>query len=308
MSDMQIQIRSKVAFLSGLALLAAAFYIPAHAATNTAPVISGTPALTTTAGQLYNFQPSASDVDGNALSFSVTSKPAWARLDKATGRFYGTPSNADAGVYEQIEISVSGGMTRTKLPKFSLTVAANPALGQAPSISGTPVTTVMANHAYSFKPNAMDMDGDTLTFSMTGRPAWATLNKQTGELYGTPTSAQVGVYSNVEISVSDGINRKTLPKFSVTVNPDAPVTKSVALSWTPPTMNTDGTALTNLSGYRIVYGTQSGNYTQSISVNTVGLVNYVVDNLAAGQYYFAVVARNSNGTESAPSVEVSVTL
>jgi len=83
---------------------------------------------------------------------------------------------------------------------------------------------------------------------------------------------------------------------------------AITLNWTPPTENTDGTALTNLSGYDIHYGTASGNYTQSISVSNAGIATYVVDNLTPGTYYFSVAAVNTSGTESPMSSEVSATV
>jgi hypothetical protein len=306
---MQIKIGSGIAQIATLAIAAASFGYSTQAAAvtvgNHAPVISGVAPASVMGGQTYSFTPSASDVDGDALVFSVTSKPAWARLDKATGRFYGTPTNSDVGVYEEIEISVSDGVTRAKLPKFSITVSANAALGQAPSISGTPITTATIGTAYSFKPNAMDMDGDALTFSITGRPAWATLDKATGRLYGTPTVA--GTYSGIEIAVSDGKNLTKLPKFSITASAPAVTTHSVTLSWIPPTTNTDGTSLTNLASYRIMYGTAPGQYTTSVNVS-VGLSRYTIDSLNSGKYYFAIAAKNTNGVESDPSSEVSTTL
>jgi hypothetical protein len=82
----------------------------------------------------------------------------------------------------------------------------------------------------------------------------------------------------------------------------------VTLNWAPPTQNTDGTPLTNLSGYEIYYGTASGNYTQSVSVSNAGLATYVVDNLSPGTYYFSVAAVNADGTESPLSPEVSATV
>lgn len=315
---MQIKIGSGIAQIAALAI-AASFGFSTQASAqvvgtttvqNHAPVISGTPASAVMAGQTYSFQPTAYDADGNTLVFSVTSKPTWARLDKATGRFYGTPTSSDIGVYEDIEISVYDGQVRTRLPKFSITVNANPALGSAPTISGTPVTSVIAGNAYSFQPSAMDMDGDVLTFSITGRPAWATLNKQTGRLTGTPTLAQVGTYSGIEIAVSDGKNIVKLPKFSITVAAaaaPAPTTGSVTLSWLPPTQNTDGSTLTDLAGYRIMYGTVSKQYTKSVNVG-VGMTRYMIENLPAGTYYFAMVATNSAGAESPASLEVSATL
>lgn len=83
---------------------------------------------------------------------------------------------------------------------------------------------------------------------------------------------------------------------------------AVTLNWTPPTENTNGSPLTNLSGYNIHYGTASGAYTQTISVSNAGIATYVVDDLTPGTYYFAVGAVNSQGTESPASSEVSATV
>ena len=81
-------------------------------------------------------------------------------------------------------------------------------------------------------------------------------------------------------------------------------TGSAMLSWTAPTLNTDGSALTDLAGYKIYYGTSSRSYTQSITINNVGIVDYLVENLPAGTWYFAISAFNSTGDESGKSGEV----
>jgi hypothetical protein len=87
-----------------------------------------------------------------------------------------------------------------------------------------------------------------------------------------------------------------------------PKTQSVTLSWAAPTENTDGTALTNLAGFDIYYGTTASSLTQKISVNTVGLLTYVVENLTSGTWYFEVVAVNASGVQSGPSSVVNVTI
>jgi Fibronectin type III domain len=94
-----------------------------------------------------------------------------------------------------------------------------------------------------------------------------------------------------------------VPTAMTTTSSDA-----VTINWTPPTENTNGSALTNLSGYNIHYGTASGDYTQTISVSNAGIATYVVDDLNPGTYYFAVGAVNSQGTESPVSSEVSATV
>lgn len=116
-----------------------------HAA-NHPPTITGTPSKSVTAGALYSFKPAAQDADGDALRFSVASKPAWASFSSTTGRLYGTPTGAQVGSYEQILISVTDGLQRVSLPQFTITVKAAPVaaiirpdLGVNASLHGTRV-------------------------------------------------------------------------------------------------------------------------------------------------------------------------
>ena len=90
--------------------------------------------------------------------------------------------------------------------------------------------------------------------------------------------------------------------------PPPPQTGSVTLSWSPPTQNTDGSALTNLAGFRIVYGTSATALTQTIEVNNAALSSYVVSGLTAGTWYFAVKAYNAAGAESVNSNVANKTL
>src|SRR5580658_5903324 len=83
---------------------------------------------------------------------------------------------------------------------------------------------------------------------------------------------------------------------------------NVTLSWSAPTENTNGSALTNLAGYIIYYGTSASAMTQTIDVNTVGMLTYVVDNLSAGSWYFQIVAVNAAGEQSSPSATVSTSI
>jgi hypothetical protein len=83
---------------------------------------------------------------------------------------------------------------------------------------------------------------------------------------------------------------------------------SATLSWLPPTTNTNGTTLTNLAGYQIKYGTNSGALSQTVQVANPGLTTYVISNLSPGTYYFGTLAYTSTGTQSKLSSLVSKTI
>jgi hypothetical protein len=201
-------------------------------------------------------------------------------------------------------ISVSDGQATVQLPAFSIAVTQPP--NRAPMISGSPPTAVVPGTQYTFMPTASDPDGNPLTFSITNRPAWAAFNAATGALQGTPAAGDVGTTTGVMITVSDGMLTASLPAFNVTVQ--AVAAGSATLSWTPPTQNTDGSPLTNLSGYKVYWGTALGTYPSSVTLSNPGLTSYVVDNLVPGTYYFVATALNSVGVESTFSSPASKTI
>jgi hypothetical protein len=90
--------------------------------TNAAPQIVGAPGPEVVVGQAYSFTPSAADTDGDPLTFSIASQPAWASFNIATGRLSGTPTPGDVGSYEDITITVSDGEANHALPQFAIDV------------------------------------------------------------------------------------------------------------------------------------------------------------------------------------------
>jgi hypothetical protein len=180
-----------------------------------------------------------------------------------------------------------------------------PAANAAPTIGGSPATAATTGQAYSFTPAASDPEGAALTFTITGKPSWATFSASTGKLSGT---AVAGTFANISISVSDGTNVVALPTFSITVAGASGSTGSATLSWTPPTSNDDGSTLSNLAGYRIYYGTDQNNLSQMVSLTNPGLSAYTIDGLTAGTYFFTVTAVDASGGESSFSNMASKTI
>ena len=204
---------------------------------NDAPTISGTPPTRVAEGGDYLFEPVGEDLDGDTLSYSVENLPAWASFSSVTGRLAGTPGGGDVGTTAGILISVSDGNGGgASLDAFDLEVVST---NTAPTIGGTPASTVDQGAAYLFEPVGEDADGDTLAYSIVNQPAWAVFDAATGTLSGTPGSGDVGTTSGIAVSVSDGSRAGTVPlaPFDITVENtnDAPT-----ISGTPPTQVSRG--------------------------------------------------------------------
>jgi len=80
------------------------------------------------------------------------------------------------------------------------------------------------------------------------------------------------------------------------------------VSWSVPLLNTDGTSLTDISGYRVHYGTSPTSLSQSVTVSGPGITSHVITGLAPGTYYFAVATVNSTGVASVVSNAASKTV
>jgi len=91
------------------------------------------------------------------------------------------------------------------------------------------------------------------------------------------------------------------------LNASAGIAADTTLTWDPPTLNEDGSALEDLDGYILYFGTASDTYTQSIDVNNV--TTYELTGLTIGAtYYFAMTAYDTSGNESTYSNELIRTI
>ena len=242
-------------------------------ATNQAPEISGTPLLTVQAGQLYSFTPEASDGDEDFLEFTITNAPAWATFSDETGTLTGTPEDEHVGESEDITITVTDGRDTRSIGPFLIRVNSRnraPAPSNAaPTLSGTPAASVMIDQPYSFAPTAADADGDRLTFAVSNRPSWVTFNTRTGALTGTPALSNIGSYSNIVVTVSDGEAMASIGPFSIQVrgpnnsaptisgSPGAAVQVGQTYTFTPTGRDADNDPLTYSIANRPVWATFS---------------------------------------------------
>ena len=167
---------------------------------------------------------------------------------------------------------------------------------ESPMISGAAPVSVIEGSQYQFSPTASDPDSDSLTYSASGLPGWAAFDPSTGSVTGSPSAADLGTYDSIVISVSDGLATVSLAPFSIDVVASA--VGAATVSWVPPTVNTDGTPLTALAGYKIYWGQDIDELENFVTLENPGITTYVVDQLSAGTWYFSATAFDLAGLES----------
>jgi hypothetical protein len=109
---------------------------------------------------------------------------------------------------------------------FGVPPPAPPVATAPPAISGSPKTSVVAGQQYQFVPTAADPAGGKLAFEVVNKPKWAAFDAATGALAGKPATADVGKYSGVTITASNGKAKASLPTFEIDVMPSSSPTPS----------------------------------------------------------------------------------
>jgi hypothetical protein len=178
---------------------------------------------------------------------------------------------------------------------------------EAPSASGLSVAIT--------NPDAAEIDTTDDVMSLAGiatsaigvnSVSWESDQGHTGSANGTDD------WTIDEIPLALGVNTITVSATDVSgdrrsdtivINRESEGAGVITLSWVPPTERTDGSALTDLAGYKIHYGRMSGVYDYEINLTTPGLATYVVENLVPGDWYFTLTAYDSGGLESELSNE-----
>jgi hypothetical protein len=99
---------------------------------------------------------------------------------------------------------------------------------------------------------------------------------------------------------------QTSPQLAVTEA--AAPSSSVEISWVPPTQNADKTALTDLAGILIYYGTSASDLSRCIVVSGESATGYTITGLTSGTWYFVAQAFTAGGGVSTLTRTVSTTI
>jgi hypothetical protein len=163
------------------------------------PVLTAIGNKSTKEGAMLSFTISATDADGDALTYSASHLPVGATFNTATRTFSWTPNLSQAGVYTGVHFQVSDGQM-TDYEDITMTVIDE----VPPVLNAIGNKSVNEGAVLSFTVSATDANGDALTYSASNLPVGATFNAGTRMFSWAPSYSQAGVYVNVRFQVSDG--------------------------------------------------------------------------------------------------------
>jgi RHS repeat-associated protein len=199
--------------------------VVAYAATNQPPVITSTPSQVTTVGQTYTYQVTASDPEGQALTYMLLVKPDGMAIDPNTGLVTWTPTSAQIGsnavVVGAVDPLGAGGTQ-------SFGILVNP-VNNPPALDPIADQSVTAGLQFRYDVHASDPDGNALYYSLdTASETRGMIIDGLGRMGWITTKDNVGSYP-VTVTVTDALGATASQSFTLKVNADtqAPVVNLV---------------------------------------------------------------------------------
>ncbi|MFN3188953.1 MAG: FG-GAP-like repeat-containing protein [Aureliella sp.] len=272
---------------------------------NSAPTFDSEPNASVSLGQVFQYQPEIVDSDSDIHAFTLLDGPVGMSIHPLVGSVYWMPAEDQLGEHDVL-IQVSDPQGGIAEQSFALTVSR---FGGPPRIVSIPPTNASVGTAFLYSVDAVDREGDPLTFSLLAAPAGMMIVETTGELSWTPSADQVGE-QDVVIQVSDGIGGTATLAFVISVQAGAinlpPVIESSAprfgavgspYSYTLLASDPENTAITYSLGRGPVGMTVDG---------TTGQVTWIPAAGDEGKVVVTLIATDEDGASAVESFELDV--
>jgi chitodextrinase len=282
----------------------------------TRPVTPNPPVLAQPADMMLNEGESqdqtlsATDADGDAITFTKTSGPAFMTVTtvtpgtgSATGRIHLAPNSSDAGVYAAVVRATDYG----RFDEKSLTITVNDSPG-APVLAPIAFMSVRQGSTADQAISATDPDADAITFTFVG-PSFMTVTSdpqsgttRTGNIHLAPPFFSAGGYSATVTATAGGLSDSKSFGIDVFQGDRAPVVTApatvtgvtgVPITFTVSAADPDGEAVTFLTAGGLPVGATfasnashtSGTFTWTPSSSQVGTFNvtFTATNALSGQ-------------------------
>lgn len=178
---------------------------------NAPPEILSTPPVEAIRGQLFSYLPVASDPDGDPIEFSLLGTAIdGMSIDPATGLIEWLPEPHQVGDFF-IFLQASDPFNAIAQQGISIHVP-----NAAPTVTSTPITVATRGVPYEYDVEAVDTDGDPITYELSFGPVGMTIDPLSGLLRWTPAPDQEGT-SSISILVLDPSGATGFQNFGIEV-------------------------------------------------------------------------------------------
>jgi len=166
--------------------------------------------------------------DEGKLVLSASNLPTGANFVATQSEITWTPTFEQAGLYQQINVTVADPSGLTDAQIFNITVTN---VNRAPSLQAVEKLTVSENEMLTYQFSGSDPDAEDegkLTYYSENLPNGATIDPTTGTLTWTPNYIQAGNYNiNIELKDAGGLSASTSVSVEVSNVNRPPVMQSV---------------------------------------------------------------------------------
>jgi VCBS repeat-containing protein len=272
---------------------------------NDAPTASPL-ALSTAYNTAKAFTATASDVDGDTLSFSVGTAPANGTISGASPNFTYTPRTGFSGTDTfGIVARDPAGATAT----IVVTVTVSPAPNRAPVASGQ-ILTVLEDKPLAFTLTASDPDGDALTYVTVTSPQLGVVSGAGASRTYSPAANDVSVQTlTFKVVDARGAESNTATvEFRITAVNDAPsftlAATTVAATKNSPLVTRAGFALNLNTGapneaQTLTFTVSNSNtalFSQQPAIASNGTLTFTPAKSKSGSATVTVILRDNGGT------------
>ena len=294
-------------------------------------VAAGSTTITATSGNIAG-STTLTVTPATLVSLAVT--PTNPSIAKGTTRQFTATGTYSDGTTQNLTAAVAWSSSNTAAATVSNAAGSN-GLATSIAVGSTTITATSGNIAGSTTltitaatlvslavtpANPSIAKGTTRQFTATGTYSDGTTQNLTAAVTWSSSSTAIATINNAAgsngLATAVAAGSTTIRAASGSVSGTAALSvtanSTVTLTWNAPTTRIDGSSLdpaTDLSAYKIYYGTTPQMYTQTVTIANPGTTTISQTlTLAPGTYYFVVTVIDNAGAESSYSNEASKTI